>query len=472
VSKRLTQPRRDCAIHPQCEGDPDMTRDAGTSPSRRLPRLASAALGSLPRETRFALYRRMVNCDATPDPRLTLGIAATQADLEACFSLLHDAYVASGFMQPDPSGLRVTPYHALPTTTTLFARFDEQIVGTLSIIREGVFGFPLQSVFDLTAVRAQPGRIAEISALAIHPQHRDTGGTVLFPLMKFMYEYCTRYFDTRHLVIAVNPKHIDMYESLLLFQRLQAQVVANYDFVNGAPAVGATLDLAEAPEMFRSTYTGRRPERNLHHYFTQVKLANIQFPERPYFTTNDPVMSPALLDHFFNQRTQVFGQLDDRRRRLLHAIYPEDAYRGVLPPAPELASELAPLRRHRRHSLKCPATLEARNEGLQTVELEVIDVSLHGFLARAGTRLPNRMRGSVRVQLGDGRHAIEEAMVVRSVGTTTGPYYGFRIATPGPNWRQCITDLESRDTPSSEAHQLRIADPSGEDWSLHDAMAA
>ncbi len=30
-------------------------------------------MGALPRETRFALYRRMVDCNATPDPRLTLG---------------------------------------------------------------------------------------------------------------------------------------------------------------------------------------------------------------------------------------------------------------------------------------------------------------------------------------------------------------------------------------------------------------
>jgi hypothetical protein len=449
-----------------------MTQAAPTSTKRTLPRLARAALGSLPRETRFALYRRMVDCDPAPDARLSLGIATTQQELEACFALLHDAYVASGFMRPDPSGLRVTPYHALPTTTTLFARFDGQIVGTLSIIRDGVFGFPLQSVFDLTAVRAQPGRIAEISALAIHPSHRNTGGTVLFPLMKFMYEYCTRFFDTRHLVIAVNPKHIDMYESLLLFQRLQAQVVDNYDFVNGAPAVGATLDLAAAPEMFRASYAGRRPEKNLHHYFTQVTLPNIHFPERPYYTTNDPVMSPALLDHFFNQRTQVFDQLDDRRRRLLHAIYPEDVYGAVLPPAPKPASGLAPLRRHRRHSLKCPAMLDTRQGELQAVELVVIDVSLHGFLARASARLPNRTRGAVRVQLGDGRHANEDTVVVRCVSTASGPYYGFRIATPGLSWRQCIADLESRDAPPSDVHKTRVVDTSGEDWSHHDAVAA
>ena len=204
---------------------------------------------------RFALIRSMVDCEDEPHPNLVLKIAETRDELEACFSLLHDAYVSSGYMKPHPSGLRVTVYHALPTTTTLCAKFDGKVVGTLSIVREGVFGFPMQSVFDLEAVRTQGGNIAEISALAIHPDFRKTGGAILFPLMKFMYEYCTRFFDTRHLVIAVNPDRIELYEALLMFQRLRAAAIPSYDFANGAPAVGATLDLSAAPERFREVYS-------------------------------------------------------------------------------------------------------------------------------------------------------------------------------------------------------------------------
>ncbi len=214
----------------------------------------------------------MVECDPQPDSRLVLKIADTKEELEACFRLLHDAYVASGFMKPDPSGMRVTIYHALPTTTTLCAKFDGQVVGTMSLIREGVFGFPLQSIFDLSGVRAKEGNIAEISALAVHPRFRKTGGTILFPLMKFMYEYCTEFFDTRHLVIAVNPNRIEMYESLLFFERLEENVVSNYDFANGAPAVGATLDLRLATGLFRSVYGRRRDRKNLYKYFVETKL--------------------------------------------------------------------------------------------------------------------------------------------------------------------------------------------------------
>ncbi|MFM9916559.1 MAG: N-acyl amino acid synthase FeeM domain-containing protein [Rhizobacter sp.] len=447
-----------------------MNDSAETRPTRRIPRLARAALGGLPRETRFALFRRMVDCNPAPDLRLSLGIASTQDELEGCFALLHDAYVASGFMKPDPSGLRVTPYHALPTTTTLFAKFDEQIVGTLSIIREGVFGFPMQSAFDLTAVRAQPGRIAEISALAVHPSFRDTGGTILFPLMKFMYEYCTAYFDTRHLVIAVNPKHIEMYEALLFFQRLQADVVNSYDFANGAPAVGATLDLKGAPGLFHEAYEGRRPNKNLHHYFTKVTLPNIRFPERTYFTTNDPVMSPALLDHFFNHRTRVFQQLDERRRRLLKAIYHEEIYGDVLPFVVDGPVLLEPLRRHRRYSLKCPARLDFTGEGgSQAVELEVIDASLNGFLARAKIPLPDQLRGFVSVQLGLGLVATTEAVVVRCISAKGGPYFGFRVENPGNDWRRSIEGMEQHHTvPGTLSRTSEVADAS-EEWSIHDA---
>ena len=63
---------------------------------------------SLPKPMRFAIYRRMVDCDPSPSERLELKVADTQEELDACFRILHDAYVGSGFMKPDPSGLRGT----------------------------------------------------------------------------------------------------------------------------------------------------------------------------------------------------------------------------------------------------------------------------------------------------------------------------------------------------------------------------
>ena len=187
----------------------------------------------LPRRKRYRILRFFAHYDPAPSPRLVFKIAETREELEACFRLLHDVYVRHGYMEPDPSGMRVTIYNALPTTTTLCALFDNKVVGTLSLIRESAIGLPLQRIFDLTSVRAKRGNIAEVSGLAIHPAFQQQGGMILMPLMKCLYEYCASFFDTRHLVIAVNPRHIETYESLLFFRRLSANVVSSYDFVNG-----------------------------------------------------------------------------------------------------------------------------------------------------------------------------------------------------------------------------------------------
>lgn len=388
----------------------------------------------------------MIDCDPTPDGRLELKVAETREDLEDCFRILHDAYVHSGFMKPHPSGLRVTMYHALPTTTTLCAKYDGRVVGTMSMIREGVFGFPLQAVFDLSDVRAKQGQIAEISALAVHPDFRETGGSILFPLMKFMYEYCTEYFDTRHLVIAVNPNRIELYESLLFFERLQEKTVDSYDFANGAPAVGATLDLPMAKEIFRRVYGQRKERKNLYRYFVQTRLPNIKLPKRRYFTTNDPVLTPAILDYFFNQRSDVLAQLDDRRRALLWSIYDQPEFRAVLPLLSGSATGFHPMRRHQRFSLRCPAELRLRVEGEgdgRSIIMTVIEISLSGFQAQSKLDIPVGAEGSVHVELGVQDKTSLEVKVVRHHRTDTGEFYGFRLDEPDDVWRRAVSALET-----------------------------
>jgi len=400
----------------------------------------------LPRQTRFAIYRSFVECDPNPDPRLVLKIADSREELEACFRLLHDAYVSSGFMKPDPSGMRVTLYHALPTTTTLCAKFDGEVVGTMSLIRESLVGFPLQSIFDLNQVRALKGQIAEVSALAVHPKFRQTGGAILFPLMKFMYNYCTTFFDTRHLVIAVNPNRIELYESLLFFQRLSENTVEKYDFANGAPAVGATLDLHEAPAIFENVYGQKSLRRNLHHYFTEAVLPNIMLPGRRYFTTNDPVMTPELLDYFFNQRTQVFAQLNERKKQLLHAIYDLPGFQTVLPRIDNVRAQQAQ-RSHQRFSVKCPGTLSVRTASDQRVfTLMVVELSLPGFEVFSRAPLPLGVWGEATIELGQAETSTIKAVAVRDQSNGLHGFYSFKLAEPDLPWRKFVSAMESATT--------------------------
>lgn len=413
---------------------------------RKMSQLARQLFTFLPKETRFAIYRAFVQCDPTPDTRLVLKIAETRDELESCFKLLHDAYVGSGFMQPDPSGLRVTIYHALPTTTTLCAKFDGEVVGTISLIRESLFGFPLQAIFDLSEVRSHPGQIAEVSALAVHPKFRNTGGTILFPLMKFMYNYCTTFFDTRHLVIAVNPNRIELYESLLFFKRLTENTVDKYDFANGAPAVGATLDLKAAPQRFAQIYGAKPERRNLYRYFVKTVLSNIQLPNRRYFTTNDPVMTPELLDYFFNQRTQVFAKLEPHKKQLLHDIYDLPSFRQVLPAVSDLTAPNAQ-RQHQRYSVKCPGNFTVELAGkVHQHTILVIDLSLFGFAVLSHEPLPTDCWGEATIQLGRSERSTVKAMAVREHINRLDGFYAFRLAEPDLAWRKFVNAMQSGTT--------------------------
>ncbi len=395
-----------------------------------------------PRDARFAIYRSFVDCDPNPDPRLVLKIAETKEELEACFRLLHDAYVSSGFMRPDPSEMRVTIYHALPTTTTLCAKFDGEVVGTLSLIRESLFGFPLQAIFDLTPLRQLRGNLAEVSALAVHPKFRKTGGAILFPLMKFMYDYCTTFFDTRHLLIAVNPNRIEMYESLLFFQRLTETTIDNYDFANGAPAVGASLDLYKAPDIFEKNYGRKKRKKNLHNYFVKTVLPNIQIPSRRYFTTNDPVMTPGLLDYFFNQRTRVFDNLDTRRKSLLQAIYELEPYQHVLPTVSAAMTNRDILRQHTRYSVKCPGTLSVETSSVQeTYTVMVTELSEFGFKAVSSMPLPIETWCDASIQLGKTEISALKVMVVRRSDEGADGIYGFKLAEPDLPWRKFVNAM-------------------------------
>lgn len=115
-----------------------------------------------------------------------------------------------------------------------------------------------------------------------------------------------------YLAIAVNPDRIELYEALLGFELLPGSLVESYGFANGAPAIGATLDLVLADDKLRRLYQGSPPGNNLHAYMTSGRDGAIEHPTRRYFVTNDSVMTPDLLREYFVERTSVFAMLDAR----------------------------------------------------------------------------------------------------------------------------------------------------------------
>jgi hypothetical protein len=381
----------------------------------------------------------MIKLNRNPSEHLRFKLAQTQEELAAAFRLLHNAYVAEKYMSPHPSGMRITKYHALPSTSTLIALYDDQVVGTLSLVRDGSFGIPSDAIFDLTAYRSTGTRLVEVSGLAIKRQFSRGHGEVLFPLLKFMYEYCTQCFGADCLIISVNPSWIDFYEALLGFVRIKKGKVVHYGFVNGAPAVGAILDLRTVDSWYANQYGGRPDSTNLYEYFAHFRISSFEFPDRTYAKISDPVMTPELLDHFFNQQTQTFSQFSAFERQVIHQLYDSMEYRKFLP-QPVFADNVREIRKNKRFEVECAGRILMIEYGIPPIPMTVKNLAENSFGAYVDRGL--RQSQIYNVQIATGTFEVFN-LRAQPVRADSNRYYAFRILNPPAAWISFISTLNS-----------------------------
>ncbi|MBT8338448.1 MAG: GNAT family N-acetyltransferase, partial [Desulfatitalea sp.] len=332
----------------------------------------------LPKPWRDGIYRSRLNFQPLPEG-VILELARNRSDLDAAFQLLHEAYVKEGFSKPHDSGRRVTDYHILPSTSTLVAKYQGQVVGTISIIRDGAFGLPMDKITDLQQFRQAGERLGEVSSLAVSPTYRGNSGVIMFHMFKYVVDYCLNYFGVDRMVIVINPARKALYESLLIFTRLQRRVVKSYQFVNNAPGLCMTLNLRTLDQTWGQAYKEKPAEKNLYRFFfytyTPREAKQVLLPERTFHTIEDPVMTPDRMDFFFKQCTDGLCGLSERQILILHNIYNEPCYASVWPI--NAGTKWRDQRRHRRFDVSCFGLANDRNPS--TLKLRVVDASRSGL---------------------------------------------------------------------------------------------
>ena len=381
---------------------------------------------------------------------IVFDIASSQNDLDQAFHLLHDAYVREGYSKPHASGRRITDYHLLPSTTTLVARAQGQIVATVSIIRDGHFGLPADGVVDLSPFRKRNERLGEVSSLAIKPEFRGRSGEVMFYLFKYLYHYSKALFGLDRFVIVVNPNRITLYESVILFVPLHRSAIKNYGFANNAPAVAATLDLRSAPQRWRRAYDHMPPNKNIYRFFTapfsQKEKRQMRFPERPFYTVMDPVMTPEVMDYFYNRCSDGMCQMKEHQIGILQSIYPGTEYTSVWPPFD--GGHWQNNRIHRRFDVDCPGELKHLNG--RNVSLRVIDASRYGIRVRSTAPLDPGTDATLKISVGERKSAIVQAKMKWQAGLVAG----LEIERSGHLWEQFNDYLESQLCMSSRENEM------------------
>lgn len=381
----------------------------------------------------------MIKIDTDGLEGLELRIAKTKDELSAAFRLLHDNYVRSGFMAPHESKMRLTPYHLLPSTTTLIACIGDKIVGTVSLVRSGSFGTPLESIYDISEYRKRGERIAEVSSLSVSSEYSGQHGKILFPLLNYLYTYSKNYFGVDYLAIAVNPAWWDFYRHILLFHELKNAKVSSYSFVNDAPAVGGILNLRTAPERYHAVYGSKQKVQNLHAFLGETILPYAVYPQNAYGVVSHPVMTPDLINYFFREKSNVLEDLTDKQREALWELYERSDFRMVLPRT-RVERDLATARKSgARHDVDAEVNLHLNNG--RDIRGVLKNVSQGGALLVADRGFRKNEEIELELDVGETSKARLNARIAWS---NKSGLSGIELQLESPVWQAFVAGLEAQ----------------------------
>ena len=234
----------------------------------------------------MSIVHQSVGQRPTSTADIVYKIAATQQERSAAFRLVYESYLQAHLGEPNPYGMRVTPYHLLPTTEIFLAQVEGEAVSTVSLVTDGELGLPMESVYRKeVALRRERGLLlGEVSCLSDRRSHLRRFFPVFLRLSRLMVQYARKQ-GLDELLVAVHPKHARFYRRFMDFETIGEETA--YPAVRNSPAVALRLDFAridrERPESY-DTFFGRPfPDE-------QLQPQPISQAQRDYF---GPMVDPS-----------------------------------------------------------------------------------------------------------------------------------------------------------------------------------
>jgi hypothetical protein len=230
-------------------------------------------------------------------------------DLLAAYRLTHDVFVEQGYIHPDPTGVRIRAYEALPETATFIARTEPDVVGVTSVVQDSSdLGLPADHAFkaELDQLRGDERVICEGTNWLVADSHRSSA--VMSELMRCSFAHAC-WNQCTDFVGAVSPGHAKFYQ-LLGFEIYGAQRSYSKDIED--PVVLVRMDLTSLEGRFEGVEAG----------FEDVEsfLKGYYIEHNPYhrnvatwqITADRLFADPTLLHMLFVSETDFLPRCDAR----------------------------------------------------------------------------------------------------------------------------------------------------------------
>ena len=251
-------------------------------------------------------------------------------ELTKASHLVYREYLKRNYIKPYTTQLKLSIYHALPSTAAFIAVKHRKIVGTVSVIEASPLGLPMDEVYklELDALRKQGRNLAEISMLALDSEEFSNRAFTMFNprkllvtlrLFRVMFDYLRSSTKVHDLVACFNPKHQILYDFL---QLKPLGGVKSYSGANGNPAVARFLNV---------NATQQEAKAHAAYKFFYGKIPSARpFAKRLRLT-------PDEMQWLFVLHSSVFGSASSEEMEQVKGCYPtydfERILRGAVSPA-------------------------------------------------------------------------------------------------------------------------------------------
>lgn len=254
--------------------------------------------------------------------RPAMKIAETLDEYKQAFEIVYDAYRALNYTQSHPSRMHYCLHSMLPTSCVFVFKEYLTVLSTMSYYRDSeVFGLPMDSLYkkELDELRARGRNIVEVGALAT-PRKRRWANLVIY-LAKAIFNYANM-TDIDDMCIMVNPKHVNFYKQILLFEEFAEE--RYYPGVD-APAVALRIDAHKYDQRMDDAYGESDFETDMLSFFTKVNNV-IMDPSIEYPVERMKPLEMETARYFFSRRPEILDNLNPTQMSVLTNMYYDALY--------------------------------------------------------------------------------------------------------------------------------------------------
>lgn len=326
-------------------------------------------------------------------------IVKGREELEQAYELLRAA------------GEPVNKHHALPSTVVLAVKRGAEIIAAATLYGESAFLLPLEASFPLREFREQClGRIAELGTVAVREGLRNQGD-----IKRALFHYATCFSSSfchyEYLLLTSGPENSGWLKDTFGFQYLAGEKSMELLVLPLSQAKDARYGLKEQYQF--------------------------QYPEKRFFLVNHQVLTPELLDYFFNKRHRIFDSLSDAELRVLKNIYDFGEYAHTLPQRSSM-QQYKRVPKAKRFEMSCDGYLTQPGKG--RIHFQVVDVSDGGLRLCTEETLEPGAVYALHISIGVMKNT---EVIARAVWVNEDSrHVGLEVKSSDKSWKRLIRYLE------------------------------